>query len=104
MLNILHLSEVVPPTALLLFFVVLVSPYCTLQALIARYCCHDISANSARCALTWMRVVPGQASGIYLSRSLSYEGAEFSIINVDIDPVFKVRTTTLCMLAIVCLW
>ena len=42
-----------------------------------------------------LRVVPAQASGIYLSRSLSYEGAEFSIINVDIDPVFKVWTTNL---------
>ena len=32
-----------------------------------------------------------QATGTYISRSLSYTGAEFSIIRVDVDPVFKVR-------------
>ena len=31
-----------------------------------------------------------QATGTYISRSLSYTGAEFSIIRVDVDPVFKV--------------
>ena len=31
-----------------------------------------------------------QATGTYISRSLSYTGAEFSIIRVEVDPVFKV--------------
>ena len=32
-----------------------------------------------------------QATGTYISRSLSYTGAEFSIIRVEVDPVFKVN-------------
>ena len=32
-----------------------------------------------------------QATGTYISRSLSYTGAEFAIIRVEVDPVFKVR-------------
>lgn len=38
-----------------------------------------------------------QATGTYISRSLSYTGAEFSIIRVEVDPVFKVNVS-LCML------
>jgi hypothetical protein len=34
-----------------------------------------------------------QATGTYISRSLSYAGAEFNIVKVDVDPIFKV---TLC--------
>ena len=33
---------------------------------------------------------PEQASGTYMSRTLSYQGAEFSICNIPIDPAFKV--------------
>ena len=35
-----------------------------------------------------------QATGTYISRSLSYSGAEFAIIRVEVDPVFKVRLPT----------
>ena len=50
--------------------------------------------------LDTLQMLPDQASGIYLSRSLSYEGAEFSIINVDIDPAFKVHTTLCAFLQV----
>ncbi len=41
-----------------------------------------------------------QATGTYISRSLSYSGAEFSIIRVEVDPVFKVNIYS-CMLLLV---
>ena len=30
-----------------------------------------------------------KATGTYLSRTLSYEGAEFGLAHIDVDPVFK---------------
>ena len=41
-----------------------------------------------------------QATGTYISRSLSYTGAEFAILRVEVDSVFKVRRRaqkTLCL-------
>ncbi|CAL8463694.1 g3228 [Coccomyxa elongata] len=37
-----------------------------------------------------------KATGTYISRSLSYAGAEFSIVRVDVDPVFKVMYDRAC--------
>ena len=37
-----------------------------------------------------------KATGSYVSRTLSYSGAEFSLAKVDIDPVFKCASSCCC--------
>ena len=52
---------------------------------------------SAFCTQVAERLIHGmQATGTYISRSLSYTGAEFAIIRVEVDPVFKVYTFNRC--------
>lgn len=46
--------------------------------------------NHSRLGALELAAMSLKATGSYLSRTLSYEGAEFVLAYVDIDPVFRI--------------
>lgn len=55
---------------------------------------HQLATCVVRCIGLRGCCLP-QASGTYISRTLSYQGAEFCICNIPVDPAFKVISDSL---------